>query len=108
MLRCAEQHRRHCHKGGEEEWDLHDPWRMPPQDPNKTSHKSRREEYIWQGCEGRCEASKDSREGIPSACFEETDLGLLECRRLYRSSHAVGIPQCRLESSVVAGSFVAI
>merc|ERR1712224_1072549 len=74
LLRCFEEHRRHCHERGEEDRHFHIAWLVPHQDANEASHQGRRQECIWQGGEGQSKASKDHREGLPSGCIEETDL----------------------------------
>merc|ERR1712014_327223 len=71
---ATEKHCRHCDERGEEGWRLHDPWLVPHQDPNETSHKGRSEEHFRQRGEGQSKASKDDREGIPSCCIEEANL----------------------------------
>merc|ERR1711924_562595 len=47
---------------------------LPPEDKDKASYESRCEDHVRQRDQGEGKASKDHREGLPSARIEEADL----------------------------------
>merc|ERR1712146_379390 len=49
---------------------------LPHQDPHKASHKGWCACDVREGDQGEGEARQNDREGLPSGCIEEADLGL--------------------------------
>merc|ERR1711912_95513 len=74
LLRGHQQPRRDCNCRSEEEWSFHHPRPLPPEDKDKASNQSRREDHVRQGDQGEGKASEDHCEGLPSVCTEEADL----------------------------------
>merc|ERR1711862_847445 len=94
VLAGRQQLGRYCNQGGEEDRPLHCARFVPHQDPRETSNKGRNQKHLWKRSQSVGEASKDSREGLPGACFEEADLSGAGCLRLMPSqrSFACGNP----------------
>merc|ERR1711988_1005762 len=89
-----------CHERSEEDRHFHYPRCVPHQDQDQASHKSMREEHLWQGNQGEGQASKDGCESLPSCCTQEADLG--EHLALFSGLVTVGIPRSWLWKCMIA------
>merc|ERR1711904_224280 len=79
VLTSLQQLGRHRNQRSEKDRPLHCSRFVPYQDPCEAGNKGRSEEHLRQGGQGFGETSKDSREGLPGARFEETDLSRAGC-----------------------------